>query len=139
MNPYSEYEKNEVITADAKKLVVMLYAGAIKFLESARLYIHSYKTYDKANENILRAQDIISELMVSLDLEQGKEIAHNLLSLYNFMKKELITANIEKKEDRLLVVIKLLTDLKDSWEKLDLTSQRKDQEVPRKTGFSFQG
>ena len=141
MNPYNEYEKNEVITADRRQLVIMLYSGAINFLEMACTYIHSYKTYDKANSNILRAQDILTELMVSLDMEKGQEIAQNLLSLYTFMKKELIQANIEKKKDRLLPVIKMLSELKYAWEQIGNTSQLPtgNSIPPKKTGFSFQG
>ena len=138
MNPYKEYEKNEVMTANPKELILMLYTGAIKLLEDATQYIKNYKTYDLANEKILKAQDIITELILSLDMEKGKEIAANLFSLYSFMKKELLNANIKKEVDPIQNVIKFLSELKSSWEQIDVqpSSSEKDKS---ESGFNIKG
>ena len=94
-----EYQANSVGTADQKQLIVMLYEGAIRFIQTAETNMASFKTYDKANANILRAQDILTELMVSLNIEQGGEIAQNLFNLYAYAKTQLLEANVQKKAD----------------------------------------
>ena len=75
LNPYMEYQSNQVNTADQKQLVIMLYDGAVKFLNESIGFLNDYKTYDQANAKIVRVQEIISELMISLDMEKGGEIA----------------------------------------------------------------
>lgn len=142
VNPYLEYQSNNVNTADARELVVMLYDGAIRFLEEGKQFMENFRTYDKANGKILRAQDILTELMVSLDLDQGGEIAQNLLNLYSFMKKQLLEANVKKDPSMIAPVIKMLRDLKETWEKLDADAASKPAvETPRdyKGGFVARG
>jgi len=138
---HNEYHMNQIETADPKQLVVMLYDGAIRFLEKAAAEIEDFKKYDNVNTNILKSQDIITELMLSLDMEQGGEIANNLLSLYAFMKKELLDANMKKEKSGILQVIKMLEDLKDAWEKMEPGPEVK-KEAPAerpKGGFVAQG
>lgn len=142
---YEEYQVNQVATANPKQLVIMLYEGAIRFLEEALQNIGNFRKYDVVNTKILRAQDIINELMVSLDMEKGGEIANNLLSLYVFMKKELLEANINKDKTRVERVIKMLVDLKSAWENMDphasladIPSPKTEEEV-KKAGFVARG
>ncbi len=144
-NAHQEYQINQVETADPRQLVVMLYDGAIRFLEKGAEFLDDFKTYDKANQNLLRAQDIITELMVSLDMDKGGEIAENLLSLYTFMKKKLLEANMKKEKEGVIDVIKLLEDLRSAWKEMDLTSgipsapAGSDKEPQKRAGFAAQG
>jgi len=115
LNPYQEFESNEISTADQKQLIVMLYDGAIRFLNKAKDNM-SFETYDIVNTNILKAQDILTELMLSLDVENGGEIADNLFNIYSFLKKQLIEANVKKNNDNIISVISLMKDLRDAWE-----------------------
>ncbi|MDH4199795.1 MAG: flagellar export chaperone FliS [Spirochaetia bacterium] len=137
---YEEYQVNQVETADPKQLVVMLYEGAIRFLEEALLNVDNFKKYDLVNTKILRAQDIITELMVSLDMDRGGEIADNLLSLYVYMKKELLEANMKKDRAMIERVLKMLRDLNVAWQKMDARPVKMDLPDPqkaevRKAGF----
>lgn len=116
MEGYRNYKEVEVETASGLKLVTMLYAGAIKNLNSARESIRSRKL-DNANTNIIKAQDIISELLSSLNFEAG-EIANNLCSLYIYMNRRLLEANIQKNAEILTEVIRLLETLKTAWEEI---------------------
>ncbi|MCS6985164.1 MAG: flagellar export chaperone FliS [Leptospiraceae bacterium] len=136
VNPYLEYQANQVSTADPRQLIVMLYEGAIRFLEASAENMKSFRTYDKANNNMLRAQDIITELMVSLDMERGGEIAKNLLSLYIFMKKQLLEANMKKSPEMVHQVIKLLRELKSAWEQIDTA---KTQMETKPTSIAIEG
>ncbi|MDH4262113.1 MAG: flagellar export chaperone FliS [Spirochaetia bacterium] len=143
---YEEYQVNQVETADPKQLVVMLYEGAIRFLEEALSMIGDFKKYDIVNTKILRAQDIITELMVSLDMNRGGEIAENLLSLYVFMKKELLDANIKKDRECIERVIKMFNDLLSAWKQVDSRPVAFKNQLPdankaetRKGGFVARG
>ncbi|MBX3723865.1 MAG: flagellar export chaperone FliS [Turneriella sp.] len=114
-----EYQANSVGTADQKQLIVMLYEGALRFIKEAEGHMASFKTYDKANTAILRAQDIFTELMVSLNLEAGGEIAQNLFNLYAYCKTQLLEANLEKKTDKLKPVKKVVSELAEAWKKIE--------------------
>lgn len=137
-NPYQEYQSNQIGTADPRELIVMLYEGAIRFLSRAQKEVDDFRTYDQANAHILRGQDILSELMVSLDFEKGGEIAYNLFNLYAWMKKELIQANIEKKSEGIGKVISMLEELKESWEKMEVSAGQASGNAAA-TGFVAQG
>ncbi len=141
LNPYQEYQSNQINTADPKQLIVMLYDGAIRFLDTAAGYMGDFRTYDKANNNLLRAQDILTELMVSLDMEKGGEIARNLLSLYIFMKKQLLEANMKKSAAEVKQISAMLKDLRDAWEQADPTRGMVSNSKPAglQGGFVTQG
>lgn len=114
-----EYQANSVGTADQKQLIIMLYEGVLRFVNTAESNMSSFKTYDKANANILRAQDIFTELMVSLNIEQGGEIAQNLLNLYAYCKSQLLEANLQKKAEFLKPVKKVVSELLEAWKQIE--------------------
>lgn len=111
---YARYRQATVETASPGKLVVMLYDGAIKFAGEAIDHIEAGRPKE-AHFSIVRAEEIIGELMASLDMEQGGQIAKNLLALYEFMYVRLVEANIHKDRQRIDEVISLLTDLREAW------------------------
>ncbi len=121
MEGYQNYKEVEIETASGLKLVVMLYQGAIKFLNIAK-ESNTIKRYDIVNTNIIKAQDIISELISSLNFEAG-EIAQNLYSLYLYINRRLLEANIQKNMSIIEEVIGLLQTLKEAWEVI-LTNQK---------------
>jgi len=109
------YKNTEISTADQGKLIVMLYDGAIRFLKIASENMEP-RHYDLVNHNIIKAQDIITELMLSLDMDGGGEIASNLFNLYAYMKKRLLEANVNKESATIQEVSGLLIQLKNAWE-----------------------
>jgi flagellar protein FliS len=66
-------------------------------------------------KTILKTQEIITELMVSLDFEQGGDIAKNLFSLYTWFNKELLEANISRDIKRILSVRNMFNELRSAW------------------------
>lgn len=112
-NHYEVYRQRAVETASPGKLVVMLFDGAIRFLQQGKAALEA-GSYEKANNQLLKVQDILSELMVSLDLSQG-EIAENLYKLYDFYLHEVIKANIQKNAVYLQPVEDFLRDYRDMW------------------------
>ncbi len=136
---YNEYKANEISTVSQVKLIVMLFDGAIRFLGVAMDNMTPRK-YDIVNNHIIKTQDIITELLLSLNMEEGQEIASNLLSLYIYLKKRLLEANMKKDKKIIQECIKILNELKTSWEELDKKEGAQSQNTPgRSTGISITG
>lgn len=136
---YDPYKTNEISTMSQGKLVVMLYDGAIRFSNTA-IENMTPRKYEIVNRNIIKAQDIITELMTSLNLDQGGKIAEDLLSLYIYLKKRLLEANVQKNSKILKEVVKILTELKSSWEEIAKTEGSSVSPASSRTsGISIQG
>jgi flagellar protein FliS len=112
-NPYQNYIRQEVEGATKGKLVLLLYDGAIKFMRLSNLAIEE-GNIPEAHNNIMKAQNIIYELMASLNMEAG-EVSQNLLRLYDFMIWTLIEANKSKDGTKVSSVIKIMRELREAW------------------------
>ncbi len=115
-DPYEKYKETQIKTATQGKLIVMLYDGAIKFLNHAKEAIKN-DDIEETHNKLTRAQDIIMELVLSLNLEAG-DIAKKLYNLYLYMNTQLMQANMYKKIEPIDEVIKIFTDLKEVWEQV---------------------
>lgn len=113
------YEENSVTTPDRGRLVVMLYDGAIKFLNQALIAIEKKDSLRKG-QYITKAQDIIMELNSVLDMEAGGQVTGNLRDLYLFMWKYLNQANMQQDSQKVQKVIDLLTELNRGWRAIAL-------------------
>jgi len=121
-NAISTYRETRIKTASQGQLVMMLYDEAIKSLDRA-LELLSLEAGGKKNpgniekisKSVLKTQEIITELIVSLDFEQGGEIAKSLFSLYTWFNKELFEANIKHDIRRLTSVRNQLNELRSAW------------------------
>jgi flagellar protein FliS len=109
-----DYIEQMVLTASPAKLIELLLQKAISVIDEAKNYIDE-KDYNNANAKIVRAQDIVMELNLALDIEKGGEIAKNLRALYNYMYRTLVEANIKKDKKMLDDVKSLLEDLLSTW------------------------
>ncbi|MFP4484643.1 MAG: flagellar export chaperone FliS [Spirochaetota bacterium] len=118
-NPINAYRQTRVKTASQGKLIVMLYDEAIRQIDLAtQLLSDDGISYDRVNNAIGKAQDIITELTVSLDLENGGEIAQNLFRLYRFFNNQLVEANFKKDPKPLESVRSFLVELRDAWKEV---------------------
>ncbi len=116
---YSQaYKKAAVSTVDQKKLIIMLYDGAIRFLSVATGKIEKGDIYE-AHKNLIRGKSIIAELLASLNMEGGGEIARNLQRLYTYMFNELIEANLNSDVPRVNMVVDLLKELRAGWDGIE--------------------
>lgn len=111
------YKSNEVMTAPKKKLVIMLYDGAVKNLKIAKLSMGD-KNIEKTNNAIIKAQNILAEFMSTLNFDEGGDIAKGLMNLYQYMYDRTIRANIDKNPEILDEVIGMLEDLRDTWSRI---------------------
>ena len=116
-NPYAQYKKMEVTTNDPVKLVVMLYDGAIVAMRRAIEHIKA-KQYEQKCKELMRAHDILFELLACLDREKGGEIATNLEALYSYMLKRILEVNVELDLAKAEEVIRLLNNINEGWREL---------------------
>jgi flagellar protein FliS len=111
-SPYQKYQQAQAQTASKPKLLIMLYDGAIRFVKLGMEGI-SQKDYEKANNNLCKAQAIINELVSALDYDYS--IANDLLRIYEYMQHRLIEANVNKKTTQAEEVLEYLMDLREAW------------------------
>ena len=112
-NAYQSYKQNSITTASLEELVVLMYRGLEKFIKQGILFVEE-KDVEKANNAIIKAQDIVRELMSSLDM--NIEISKQLYNLYDFILSTLIQANIKKDKSKLQDALDIVTGLKEAWE-----------------------
>ena len=131
-NYQNAYKKASVNTLDQNKLIIMLYDGAIKNSSFAVEHMKSGEI-EKVHNCLIKAKNIVTELMATLNMEQGGDIAKNLQSLYSYMFSQLIEANMEKKIEPIIVVIDLLKELRAAWVQINKKNktQTTEQQVPQ--------
>lgn len=131
-DPLRSYKETQIKTATPGKLVVMLYDGALKHLALAQEALQSrHRRYDLVSGELVRVQDIVTELMVSLDFERGGEIARNLFGLYMWMNRQVLDCNIRKDAAPLQPVRKLLMELRAAWAEV---AEKHGTESPTRSG-----
>lgn len=108
---YEQYRQTAIQTAPQEQLIVMLYDGAVRFLEQAKAAIQDGQD---ASQPIGRAQDIIVELMASLNRSAG-EVAENLNRLYDFWLYWLIQAQARRDAAKVEEVLVMVRELREAW------------------------
>lgn len=120
VNPYSKYIKqyqtNNITTATPEKLMIMLFDGAIQFLQKAKSAIEE-KNIKERSVNIESARKIIRELMRTIDLENGNDVSKQLFVLYNKMAMKLIKANVSKNVGLIDEVLEDLSNIRWGFQK----------------------
>ncbi|MCA1040467.1 flagellar export chaperone FliS [Bacillus infantis] len=121
-NPYQSYQQNSVTTASPGELTLMLYNGCLKFILQAKKAIAD-KNIEAKNTNIQKAQNIIRELMVTLNMDQ--EVSQNMMSLYDYMNRQLVEANLKSDVAILDEVEGLVTEFRDTWKEVIQVNRQK--------------
>ena len=125
-SPLQSYKTISLETAPPGQLVLMLFDGAIKFLERAKLGFgieDPVEMNETVHNNITRAQNIINELNSTLDMNQGGEVAVVLRDLYVYLDNRLFESNIRKESQGVQEVIDRLGTVQAGWsEMLELES-----------------
>jgi len=130
------YKETKIKTASQGQLIIMLYdeaarqlTMAIEMLEQKNENKKIHDKIEKINKAIMKAEEIITELMVSLDFDQGGEVAKNLFALYSWFNKELLEAGISQDVDRIKNVRNMFGELQDSWKKIVLTVESENRDA----------
>ena len=108
------YRESSILTAPPERLVVMLYDGARRFLHQASLAMRAER-YQESDERLRRAELIVEELLSTLNLEAGGEVASNLQGLYVFFLRHLSEGRGERDADKLDWVNAQLGELREAW------------------------
>ncbi|MDU5079724.1 flagellar export chaperone FliS [Tissierella sp. P1] len=111
----NQYKQNAVLTATPEELTLMLYEGAIKFMNIGKYSIEN-KDMEKAHSSLLRAQDIILELNYSLDMNY--DVSKGLRKLYDFVLTKLVDANINKDSKAIEEALTVVNDMRDTWKEV---------------------
>jgi flagellar protein FliS len=135
-NALSAYKETRIRTASQGQLIIMLYDEAVRQLDTS-LELIGLNTSGKRDPSrieligkaVVKAQDIITELMVSLDFDQGGEISKNLFALYTWFNKELLEAHMEMDGKRISAVRKMMDDLRGSWVEIAATTNAEGRQV----------
>jgi flagellar secretion chaperone FliS len=129
--PVNAYKEIQIKTANQIRLIVMLYDGAIRHVNLAvDAFQEGHRRYDEINNHVIAAQDILSELMASLDFDKGGVLAKNLFSLYSFMNRRLMEGNVKKDPAPLAEVKKMLGDLREAWDEISTRKGLEENTVP---------
>jgi flagellar protein FliS len=131
-NASSTYKETTIKTAGQGQLIVMLYdeaakqlTKAVELLELNNTEKKDPKRIEQISKAVMKTEEILTELMVSLDFEQGGEISKNLFSLYTWFNRELLEANINKDKNRMITVRDMISDLRNAWSQISNQSSEK--------------
>ena len=117
-NPWLSYRQVATKTATPGQLVLMLFDGALRFLDKALVGFDLDDPLDSnlaINNNILKAQEILRELNMSLNMEKGGEFAGTMRRLYNYYDLQLSQSNLQKDPAGVELVIRLLSVIRGAW------------------------
>ena len=106
------YKQQQILTATPEQLILMLYNGCIKFINESVKAIEE-KDIQKAHNSCIRAQDIVTELMASLDMNYP--IAKEMAALYEYANHELVMANMKKEASHLENAKMVITNIREGW------------------------
>ncbi|TMN21351.1 flagellar export chaperone FliS [Lentibacillus cibarius] len=119
---YQTYQNNSVNTATSGELTLKLYNGCIKFIRQAMQDLEN-KNYEAKNTNIKKSQNIIHELMVTLDM--NVDISRQIMPLYEYIQYQLKEANIKNDSQALEEALNYVVEFRDTWkEVLKITRQQ---------------
>ena len=122
-NPYKSYQQNSVNTASPGELTLMLYNGCLKFIKLAKKAITD-KNVEEKNTNLIKAQNIIHEFMVTLNMDV--KVSSELMVMYDYINRRLVEANVKSDLAILEEVEGFVTELRDTWKQV-IQLNRKQQ------------
>lgn len=135
------YKRKQIESASSSQLIILLYDGAIDFLNRAEAALaeKTYKRVELFYNNIAKCQNILSELMISLDLESGNKLAIDLYRLYEYMHYRLVRSSIHTGHTSLQEVKQLLLQLKEGWNSVAEQEAQQSRTPSPKSGLNLKG
>ena len=112
MNAAEQYRRQQILNAPAEQLTLMLYNGCLKFIDDGRAFL-AEKNYEDANINLQKAQRIISEFRLTLNMDY--DISHQLFMLYNYIYDRLAEGNLKSDLAQIDEARGLISELRDAW------------------------
>jgi flagellar secretion chaperone FliS len=116
-NAYAAYRAAELQTISQRDLIVRLYQGAERFLIQAQAGIHN-KQPEMAHVNCQKAKAIFSELLSTLNVENGGEVAGQLKEIYLFLIVKTVEANLRKDAELIARLLPIVATLREAWQQV---------------------
>lgn len=130
-----KYLEAQIRTASKEQLLLMLYDGAIQNCLNA-IDLLADKNIEKASEKLMKAQNIVAELISSLQFDKNQEVSKNLAALYGYVYIQLMEGNIKQSPQAIQNSIKILSTLRETWvqafENVGINKEANSSEVPTK-------
>ncbi len=120
-NPYATYKQKAMNTTSPGELTLMLYNGCLKFIKRAEKAIEE-KDFQEKNVNLIKAQDIIRELMVTLKTDS--EVGQNMMTMYDFILSRLVDANVNSDVKALKEAEQFVVEFRDTWKEVIIIDRK---------------
>lgn len=110
------YKETKLKTASQGQMIVLLYDGAIRNMDKAiELLSNNSKQFDEVNGAIMKARDIVTELICALDMEAGGDFAQRIFNLYMWFNEQMAEANLKKNPEPIKTVRQMMDELRGAW------------------------
>jgi flagellar protein FliS len=111
---FKAYLENRILNASPEQLQLMLYEGAIRFAQVAKMGLEE-RDYEKSHNAFERADAILCELQNGLRPDQNPELCDKFASLYNFVSRKLLEANFTHSPATVDDALHILKHLRETW------------------------
>ena len=135
VNAAEAYKRQQIMTATPEALTLMLYNGCLKFMNEGKDAIET-KQYEQANVSLQKAQNIISEFRLTLNMEY--DIAKQLMPLYNYTYDRLVEGNMKSDAAMIQEGIDIIKELRDAWAQA-MKKARQEKGTKNVQGDSYVG
>lgn len=116
-----QYTTHTAQTATPGQLVVMLYDGFLRFAGQGKAAMER-GDLGEAGKRLTRAQDIVTELRVSLDMTQGA-VSQNLASIYEYVGERLTAARLSQDTAQIDEAVRHMSELRSAWVQIAATAR----------------
>ena len=130
VNAAEAYKRQQIMTATPEALTLMLYNGCLKFM-SEGIEALDKKDYEQANTSLQKAQNIITEFRLTLNMEY--DIAKQLMPLYNYVYDRLVEGNLKSDTSMIEEAKGIITELRDAW----MQAMKKARQEKGSTGQNY--
>lgn len=120
MNPYAAYKKQSITTMTPIEIVIKLYSETERELNRSVVFIEN-KNFESANKALNKSVDLIAALRSVLDV--NLPIGKNLDSIYTFLERQIITANVKKDVELIKTLLPMVGELKDAFTQISTMSK----------------
>ena len=134
-NAAEAYKRQQIMTATPETLTLMLYNGCLKFMTEGMEHIDK-KEWEAANNSIQKAENIISEFRITLNMEY--DIAKQLMPLYNYTYDRLVEGNIKGDTKLIQEAFDIIKELRDAWAQA-MKKARQEKGTTNVQGDSYVG
>ena len=134
-NAAEAYKRQQIMTATPEALTLMLYNGCLKFMTEGMEHIDN-KEWEAANNSIQKAENIISEFRITLNMEY--DIAKQLMPLYNYTYDRLVEGNIKGDTKLIQEAFDIIKELRDAWAQA-MKKARREKGTTNVQGDSYVG